>query len=61
VLGLPTGAAIEPAAAKRHFRHLARLLHPDKCGLPGAAEAFSRVLEAFQLIDSGGRRSSASK
>lgn len=53
VLGLPVGGALDPAATKRHFRNLARLLHPDKCDLPNAADAFKRVLDAFESMEKG--------
>jgi hypothetical protein len=51
VLGLPAGAAFDLAAAKRQFRTLALLLHPDKCDLPNAGDAFKRVLDAFASIE----------
>jgi len=53
ILGIPLSASHDAAAGKRHFRHLARLLHPDKCNLPNAAEAFKRVLDAFETFEKG--------
>ena len=37
------------------FRHLAMRLHPDKCALPTADEAFKRVNEAYQLLVPDGK------
>jgi len=39
--------------ARRRFRQLAVRLHPDKCDLPGADEAFRRVSEAFNKVSGG--------
>lgn len=38
VLGIPKDA--EQADAKRQYRKLAAMVHPDKCALEGAEEAF---------------------
>eukprot|EP00195_Chlamydomonas_chlamydogama_P005146 CAMPEP_0202905606 /NCGR_PEP_ID=MMETSP1392-20130828/35172_1 /ASSEMBLY_ACC=CAM_ASM_000868 /TAXON_ID=225041 /ORGANISM="Chlamydomonas chlamydogama, Strain SAG 11-48b" /LENGTH=415 /DNA_ID=CAMNT_0049593783 /DNA_START=484 /DNA_END=1731 /DNA_ORIENTATION=- len=57
VLRLQQPAALEPGAGRqaakhveddvrRQYRRLAALVHPDKCGLPGAAEAFQYVSQA---------------
>uniref|UniRef100_A0A7S4BUW2 J domain-containing protein n=1 Tax=Chrysotila carterae TaxID=13221 RepID=A0A7S4BUW2_CHRCT len=48
VLGLPH--AFDPAAARKRFRQLARVLHPDKCPLPNAETAFKRINDAFQAV-----------
>ena len=54
VLGLGARAADCPAdEARRRYRRLARLLHPDKCDLPRAEEAFKRVQSAWLQFDHG--------
>ena len=35
---------------KRRYRLLAKMLHPDRCGLPRSDEAFKLVNEAFRLL-----------
>ena len=35
------------AAVRRRYRELALLVHPDKCELPRAEDAFKRVNAAF--------------
>ena len=35
---------------RRRYKLLAKALHPDKCDLPRADEAFKRVAEAFRLL-----------
>jgi endonuclease III len=37
-------------AARREYRQLARALHPDKCKLPGAADAFSGLSMAMRIV-----------
>jgi hypothetical protein len=44
-LGLEEGLAGE-AAVRRQFRQQAVLVHPDKCALPHAAEAFRTLQQA---------------
>jgi curved DNA-binding protein CbpA len=51
VLGLKEAAMPTLEDVRRRFRHLAMRLHPDKCGLACAEEAFKRVSEAYQLLD----------
>lgn len=42
---------------KKAYKKLALKLHPDKCGAPGAEEAFKKVSKAFQcLTDSEKKR-----
>ena len=45
---------LEPASdaksIKGAVRNLARKVHPDKCSLPGAAEAFKAVVEAAEHL-----------
>ena len=50
VLGLPAG--VSTTAARRRYRQLARLIHPDKCLLLGTEEAFKRLGAALQRLDS---------
>ena len=40
-LGIPASAP--EAVIKQAYKACAKLLHPDKCQLPGADEAFKRV------------------
>ena len=47
-LGIPEGAPAE--TVKRAFKAAARLLHPDKCKLPGAEAAFKRIHEAYDVL-----------
>jgi len=37
-------------AARSNYRQLARALHPDKCKLPGAADAFSGLAMAIRIV-----------
>jgi endonuclease III len=37
-------------AARSNYRQLARALHPDKCKLPGAADAFSGLAMAMRIV-----------
>lgn len=48
VLQLEPGA--DAAAVRRRFREMAVTLHPDKCRLPGASDAFQRLVLAFQGV-----------
>jgi hypothetical protein len=45
VLELPAAHSAEEA--RRRFHRLARLIHPDKCQLPRAEEAFKRVVSSY--------------
>jgi curved DNA-binding protein CbpA len=38
------------AAVKDRYKELARLLHPDKCQVPQATEAFQKVARAYQNL-----------
>ena len=48
-LGLEEDTA-EPAAVRSAYRSLALKVHPDKCGDPGATEAFKLLSEAFECL-----------
>jgi len=37
-------------AAKRAFRLLAKVIHPDKCCAPRATDAFQRIQRAYQKL-----------
>jgi DnaJ domain len=39
-----------PAEMKRNYHLLARMLHPDKCQLPGSSEAMSKVSLAYDTL-----------
>ena len=41
---------------RRRFRHLAMRLHPDKCSLARAEEAFKRLSAAYRLLDTDKER-----
>ena len=41
---------VDAAAIRKRYRELAIRLHPDKCKLPGASEAFHRLVKAYQQI-----------
>ena len=49
VLRLPPRHGVEEA--RRRFRHLALMLHPDKCMLDRAEEAFKAISAAMRLIE----------
>jgi hypothetical protein len=51
VLGLREAGHPSIEDVRRRFRHLAMRLHPDKCSLPRADEAFKRASEAVRLLD----------
>ncbi|CAE7240534.1 dnaJ [Symbiodinium natans] len=48
VLGIDKSAS--EVDAKQAYRRLARLIHPDKCQLEGAEEAFKRILDAYTVL-----------
>ncbi|KAK2080065.1 hypothetical protein QBZ16_002461 [Prototheca wickerhamii] len=50
VLQLEPGASA--AEAKKRYRQMAIALHPDKCDVPRAGEAFHRVVTAYRSISS---------
>ena len=52
VLGLPIE---QTAESKKRFRLLARVLHPDKCTLPGALNVFLALKAASSLLSSAGK------
>ena len=47
--GYGSGAALS-AVVKRQFKKLALIFHPDKSRHPKAAEAFSRITQARDLL-----------
>lgn len=49
-LGLPE-TACEPTLVKARYKQLALRVHPDKCGADGAKEAFQRISEAFDALN----------
>lgn len=49
LFGLDASAAAA-ADVRRQYRRLAALVHPDKCRLPGAAEAFQRLQAAAEAL-----------
>lgn len=49
-LGLAPDAASSAAEVRSRYRQLAVALHPDKCSVPGAKEAFARVHAAYQNL-----------
>jgi curved DNA-binding protein CbpA len=51
-LGLPPHPTAD--AAKRAFRLLAKAIHPDKCAVPRATDAFQRIQRAYQRLCGGG-------
>jgi hypothetical protein len=51
VLGLPPGCSTTKIT--RAYRRLARRLHPDVTGDPGAAERFAALTQAYQRLVSG--------
>lgn len=48
VLDLQPGA--DAKSIKAAVRRLVRRLHPDKCNLPGAEEAFKAILKAAEHV-----------
>lgn len=54
VLGVPRDA--DDGAVKRAYRKCALLLHPDKCQLEGAKEAFQKVSAAFGCLSDADER-----
>ena len=48
VLQLEPGS--DAKSIKAAVRKLARKVHPDKCSLPGAADAFKAVIEAAEHV-----------
>ncbi|KAK9819504.1 hypothetical protein WJX74_000687 [Apatococcus lobatus] len=48
LLQLPPKA--NTAAVRQKYKELAVVLHPDRCKVPGATEAFQRLVEAYQSI-----------
>mmetsp|Transcript_90757 Transcript_90757/g.174190 ORF Transcript_90757/g.174190 Transcript_90757/m.174190 type:complete len:368 (+) Transcript_90757:100-1203(+) len=49
-LGLPE-VACEPTIVKTRYKQLALRVHPDKCSADGAKEAFQRISEAFDALN----------
>ncbi|EGB09982.1 hypothetical protein AURANDRAFT_8973, partial [Aureococcus anophagefferens] len=51
---------VEVAAGDRDvkvaYRDLALLVHPDKCGADGAAEAFQKINEANEVLGDSAKR-----
>ncbi|GAB4820946.1 hypothetical protein N2152v2_007992 [Parachlorella kessleri] len=54
----PREAASQPAEVRRRYRQLAAAVHPDKCAVPGASQAFQKLQGGVQGllkgVDSGG-------
>jgi hypothetical protein len=57
-LGLPAGSSCPEAELKRAYKARCFDVHPDRCAVPGAEEAFKAVQEAFATLsgDGGCRR-----
>jgi hypothetical protein len=56
-LGASAAAPSPPATAealRSSYRRTAALIHPDKCSLPHAAEAFKLLAKGFQLMQGSG-------
>ena len=47
-IGVPRGASVEEV--RKRTKALFKLVHPDKCSLPGAAEAFDIVRTAERVL-----------
>lgn len=54
ILGVAPGCSAE--AARTSHRSLARMLHPDRCSLPGASDAMARVNVAYETVTDPQRR-----
>jgi DnaJ family protein B protein 12 len=54
ILGVPRDA--DDAAIKKAYRKVALSLHPDKCQLHGAKEAFQKVSSAFRCLSDADER-----
>eukprot|EP00823_Brevimastigomonas_motovehiculus_P001971 TRINITY_DN1283_c0_g1_i1.p1 TRINITY_DN1283_c0_g1~~TRINITY_DN1283_c0_g1_i1.p1 ORF type:complete len:311 (-),score=101.36 TRINITY_DN1283_c0_g1_i1:99-1031(-) len=50
VLGLTTEAVHEASTVRHQYRRLAILVHPDKCSLPDAKEAFHLLSGSFERL-----------
>uniref|UniRef100_A0A7S0R5K4 J domain-containing protein n=1 Tax=Pyramimonas obovata TaxID=1411642 RepID=A0A7S0R5K4_9CHLO len=50
---LQVGFGCDLDTVRKAYRALARSLHPDKCRVPGAKDAFQRVGQAYQNLTSG--------
>lgn len=54
VLRLPPDQTPPPAQIKRVYRQLCLELHPDRCHVERAEEAFKRVQAAYEALTNGG-------
>jgi DnaJ family protein B protein 12 len=55
ILGISSSASEEEV--KKAYKKLALKLHPDKCKLPGAEEAFKKLAGAFNCLGNADKRS----
>jgi len=54
---LNVGSAVPIATVRQHYYALARVLHPDKCTLPGAQSAMAEVSVAYDTLANSVKKS----